>query len=220
VGQNFHIILTPVVAATAEPTNAQVEPTNAEVSPVAETGGVAEAIDAEAEATVEAQPDNPILPVGSEMIWGGASFLVLWALMKFVLLKPLLKVMAERNEKVRADLEAAEKGKEQAESSVVEYEASLASARAESGRLIDDGRAQAEDRRREVLAAAEATAAEQRAAAAAEVAGAKARALDEMRPEITTLAVQAAQAVLGRQLDAGAQRPTVDAYLDRVGSRN
>jgi len=173
-----------------------------------------------AESGAAEQPNNPILPVPNEMFWGLVTFVALWALMKFVLLPPVQKTMAERDDKIRADLAKAETAATQADTSVAEYEASLASARVEASRIIDDARAQAEAKRKETIAAAEAEVGELRAAAAAEVAQAKAEALASMRDSVATIAVQAAQAVVQKPLDAGAQRATVDEYLNRVGSQN
>jgi F-type H+-transporting ATPase subunit b len=172
----------------------------------AETGGHAET----------AQPDNPILPTMPELYWAIGCFFVLWALMKFVLLKPIQKTMADRSAKIRGDLEAAEAAKDEGQSALHEYEASLASARAEAGRIIDDARVQAEEQRKEILAAAEAEVAQLRASANAEVNEAKNEALASMRGSVATIAVQAAEAVVQKRLDAVAQRQIVDDYLNRV----
>lgn len=171
-------------------------------------------------ATTEKQPDNPILPTTPEFIWGAVTFTILWALMKFVLLKPIQKTMADRADKVRGDIEAADGARDGATHAIAEYESTLASARVEASRIIDDARAQAEATRKERMAAAEAEVAELRAAAAAEVSAAKAEALTEMRSNVVTIAVQAAEAVVQKPLDVAAQRPIVEEYLNRVGSQN
>lgn len=184
--------------------------TETKAETTAETGG-------HSETTAEVkQPDNPILPIGPELAWGAGCFLLLWILMKFVLLKPTQKTMADRADKIRTDLDAADAAKAQALDAVAEYESSLASARVEASRIIDDARAQAETTRKERIAAAEAEVAELRAAAAAEVATAKAEALASMRSSVATIAVQAAEAVVQKPLDAGAQRQIVDDYLNRA----
>jgi len=167
-------------------------------------------------ATTEAQPDNPILPTGPELIWAVGCFVLLWALMKFVLLKPIQKTMADRADKIRGDLEAAETAKDQGQAALAEYEASLASARAEASRIIDDARTQAEEQRKEILAGAEAEVSQLRASANAEVTEAKNEALASMRSSVATIAVQAAEAVVQKRLDAVAQRQIVDDYLNRV----
>lgn len=214
MGQTLHINFA-IAETTPEPKTTSENTT--------ETTTFGEKVDALAEANVETAKEevaNPILPVGAELAWGAASFIVLWALMKFVLLKPIMQAMADRAEKVRSDLEAAEQARESATTATSDYEASLTTARAEAGRIIDDARAQAEERRKELIAAAEAEVAQMRAAATADIAAAKAAAMSELRPSLATIAVEAAQSVMGKPLDAAAQRPIVDAYLDRVGSQN
>ena len=78
------------------------------------------------------EASNPILPTTNELFWGGLTFMVLWALMKYVFLPPIVKVMAERDAKIRGDLEAGEHARAQADVAVAEYDQSLLSARAEA----------------------------------------------------------------------------------------
>ena len=169
---------------------------------------------------VAKEPSNPILPEPFEMASGAIVFVLLWALMKFVLLKPIQQTMSDRADKIRGDLSTAEGAKAQGDAAVAEYEATLASARVEASRIIDDARAQAEAKRKELIGAAEAEVSELRSQAAAEVNAAKADALTSMRASVATIAVQAAEAVVQKRLDEGAQRSIVDEYLNRVGSQN
>jgi F-type H+-transporting ATPase subunit b len=173
-----------------------------------------------AEGAAEAETKNPILPVENELFWGAVTFLLLWALMKFVFLPPLLKVMAERDAKVRGDVEAGEHARAQAELAVAEYDQSLLSARAEASRIIEDARVQAEAQRRELIAAAEAEVAQRKAEAAAEVAAAKAAAMDELRDSVAGIAVGAAEAVVQKRLDEAAQLRIIEDYVNRAGSTN
>jgi len=162
---------------------------------------------------------NPILPTGNELIFGGLFFLVLWALMKWVLLPPVVKVMDDRDAKVRSDLDGADAARGQRETLAAEYEAALSAARAEATRLVEDARAQADARRAELIAAAEADVAAARAAATAEVNEAKVVAMAQLRGQVAGIATAAAEAVVQRPLDAGAQQ-LIDQYLSRSGSQN
>jgi F-type H+-transporting ATPase subunit b len=162
------------------------------------------------------QPDNPVLPVPAELAWSAGCFVLLWALLKFWLLKPIVRTMEERSAKIRADLQAAETAKTEAASALTEYERSLASARTEASGIIDEARAQADEERKRVLAATEAEVAGLRTAANAEVAQAKSVALVSLRDQVTDIAVQAAEAVVQKRLDAGAQRAIVEEYLNRA----
>ena len=44
------------------------------------------------EAVTEEKTSNPILPTANEMFWGGLTFVLLWALMKWVLLPPITRL--------------------------------------------------------------------------------------------------------------------------------
>jgi F-type H+-transporting ATPase subunit b len=194
------------VVFQAEPTEGHAPAAEGETTDTHESGDHAET----------AQVDNPILPVTAELIWGGASFLLLWALMKFVLLKPIIRTMEERSVRIQRDLDAAERARNEASAALSEHEASLAAARVEASQIIDAARSEAEERRREILAAAEAQVAEQRSAANAEVTQAKAAALESMRSNVATIAVQAAELVVQKRLDEATQRAIVDEYLNRA----
>lgn len=166
------------------------------------------------------EASNPILPTQNELFWGAVTFLLMWALMKYVFLPPIMKAMEARNAKLREDLDAAEHATAQAELATAEYEAGLTSARAEASRIIEDARAKADEQRKQLLAEAEAEVATMRQAAAAEVAAAKAAAMEELRDGVAGIAVGAAEAVVRKRLDAAAQMRVIEDYVNRAGSTN
>jgi F-type H+-transporting ATPase subunit b len=176
----------------------------------------ADAVTGQAPDAPAAQPDNPILPTPPELAWGGATFLLLWVLMKFVLVKPIMKTMEERSTRIQRDLGNAEELKAEAATALTEYEQSLLSARTEASRIIDEARAEAEQERRQILAEAEAEVAQLRAQANAEVSEAKAEALQSMRASVSAIAVQAAELVVQKRFDEATQRAIVDEYLNRA----
>src|SRR5262249_52953103 len=106
-----------------------------------------------------------ITPAPSEMIWGGIAF----AVVAFVLIKfafpGVKKALATRQDKIRGDLEQAERLRTEAEQERRRYEEQLAHARAEANRIIEAAREDAERVRQEVTGRADAEAAEIRARA-------------------------------------------------------
>ncbi len=136
------------------------------------------------QAVTAEKPSNPILPIANEMFWGGLTFAVLWALMKWVLLPPITRSMTQRAAKVREDLETADSTSAKADAELRNYEASLQSAKSEAVRIIEDARTSADGERKEVVSVAEAEAAAVRAEAAREVAEAKDRAKTELRQSV------------------------------------
>jgi F-type H+-transporting ATPase subunit b len=172
------------------------------------------------EAVTEEETSNPILPTTNELFWGGVTFVLLWALMKWVLLPPVTRAMDARSAKMRADLDAAESTEARAERELREYEASLQSAKAEAVRIIEDARTTADEQRKEVLASAETDAAATRADAAREVSEAKDRAKVDLQQSVATVAIKAAESVVQKQLDRDAAMQTVEEYVNRAGSTN
>ncbi|MCY3923971.1 MAG: F0F1 ATP synthase subunit B [bacterium] len=163
---------------------------------------------------------NPIIPEVTEIIWGGIAFVVLFALMQWKLFPAVKRAMDRRAEKIRSDLDAAETARTEALGVKAGYEAELADARAEAGRIIEEARADAEGVRADLIARAEAEAAEVRQRADADVEAAKRQALADMQSEVSAIVIGAAETVIGRNLDHDAQMQLIESYIDDVGSRN
>jgi|TARA_B110000914_G_scaffold18391_1_gene14044 F-type H+-transporting ATPase subunit b len=166
------------------------------------------------EACVEAP--SPILPETNEIIWGGAAFLILFVLMVKKGFPAVKGAMDARAEKIRSDLDAAEQARVDAQSVQSDYEARLADAKTEASRLIDEGRADADQVRTGLITQAEADAAGIRERAASESAAAKAQAIADLRSEVAGIALGAAERVVQASLDAEVQGRLIDAYIDEV----
>ena len=184
----------------------------------AETVSQVETTAAEGMASVAAEETkNPILPVVNEMFWALVFFIALWALMKFVLLPRIVKVMDGRAERVRNDLAAAEAAEAERVTKLEQYEAGLAGARTEAIAIIEAARAEGDAERRARISAAEAEVAAMKAEAAEDVAAAKARARAELTGSLTDIAVGAASAVVGKPIDRSSQTAVVEDYVNNAG---
>lgn len=161
---------------------------------------------------------NPLLPETNEIIWGAIGFTtVLIFLVRFGY-PAMKKSMDERTAKIQGDLDAADRAKSDAETIKAEYDAKLADAKSESARIIEDARQTADQlkadqqtRLNEELAAA-------RTAAQADIDAAKGQAMAELRGEVADIAIGAAEAVVGANLDRNAQVQLIEDYINRVGA--
>src|SRR5690606_32882826 len=135
------------------------------------------------------------------ILWAFVFFALLYLLLRYVLVPPIQRMTREREEKIRGDLDAAERAKDQLGVVRDDYEASLAGARAEADRLIGEARAEADAHRAQLQAAAGAEIAQLRQAAQADIAAARAQALASVRGDVVDLAVGAAAAVVERPVD-------------------
>ena len=115
-----------------------------------------------------------------------------------------------------SDLDAAEQAKTDAVQVKADHEAALAGARAEANQIIEDARQQAEQLKSELQARANEEIAEMRSRAAADIESARSQAIDDLRGEVASIAVGAAERVIQGNLDASAQQALVDAYIEEV----
>jgi F-type H+-transporting ATPase subunit b len=160
------------------------------------------------------EQSNPILPVTSELFWGAVCFAALWTLVKFVLLPPVKATMNARADQIQADLDAADQARASAGSAAGEVSDQLSGVRAEAAEVVDAARAEAEAERSTIVGAADAEVATMRAAADAEIEAARAGAMTGVRPQVATLAANAASRVMNRTVDPSAAQPVVDRFLD------
>ena len=165
------------------------------------------------------QSKNPILPAGNELVWGFFSFIVLFVLMWKFAFPPVKKAMEARTEKIRANLDGAERTKAEADAVLADYHRQLADARGEANRIIEEARQTADQLRRDLMAKAEADATEARQRATADIDAAKDRALAELKGQLTSLAIELAEKVVEHNLDRQTNAALVESYLARVGSR-
>ena len=184
------------------------------IKAVKESPHAAEEVEADLESCLEAP--SPIFPEVDEIIWGGAAFLILFAFMWRYGMPGIKRAMDARSEKIRADLDAADAAKTQAQRTKAEYEAQLADAKATAAAIIDDARVSADRLGQELQARAEAEIAEQRARAATDIEASRRQAIEDLRSDVATIAVGAAERVVSASLDAEVHRAIIDSYIDEV----
>jgi F-type H+-transporting ATPase subunit b len=167
-----------------------------------------------------AEEHNPILPETDEIIVGGLAFLLVFLALRRFAFPRLGEAMKARTEKIRGDLEKAEKAKGDAESALQKYEDQLREARAEAGGIIDEARKTAEQMRKDLMAKAEDESRQVVAKAQEEIRAERDRALQDLRSEVGALSVDLAERVVGQTLDRDRQLKLVDDYIEELTSGN
>jgi len=161
---------------------------------------------------------NPILPETNELIWGGLAFIVLLGLMWKFGLPPMRKMLKDREDRIRGDLERAEQAKVESETVLEDYRRQLAEARTEASQIIEQAREQAEEVRRDLIAKAEQDAAEVRQRAGEDARLAGDRAMSELRASVTQLSIELAEKVVEHNLDHDTQIQLIESYINQVGN--
>jgi|SRR5688572_5171299 len=138
------------------------------------------------------------------------TFIVLiWFTMKFIW-PPLNKAIEERQHKIAEGLAAAEQSQKNLAQAQQSVDAELRAARTKANEIIE----QAHQRANQIIdqakndALAEAT--RQKALAEAEIAASANRAREDLRKQVSTLAVTGAEKLLKREIDANAHKALLD----------
>jgi F-type H+-transporting ATPase subunit b len=161
---------------------------------------------------------NPLIPGVNEIIWGTAAFVLLLGVLWKFGLPPVRNMMKRREERIRDDLERAERARLEAEEELAQYRRQMADARNEAARIIEEARQSADEVKRQIRAQAEADAAELRARAQEDARLAGERAAVDLQARVADLSIELAEKIVERNLDRETQLALVESYIDQVGN--
>lgn len=131
---------------------------------------------------------------------------------------PIGGLLENRRQKIAQGLEDAQVAAEARANAEKEAAKIIADAQAEAGRVVREATERAEAAGREVKTAAEAEAAEAHEAALTEVDVERSRILGELRGQVASLAIAAANKLVGEALDEKKQRALLDEFFSGVKS--
>lgn len=174
-----------------------------------------------AQAAEVAEEPRIHIPETDELIWGSIAFLVLVFLLTKFVFPRLRKGLEERTKRIQGQLEEAERTKREADLVLEQYRAQLSEARAEVGKIIEEGKRTAEAMRAEIVARAEREAAGIVQRAQVDVGAEKGRAMQELRSTLADLSIQIASRVVEKELSTSeAHRALVDRAITELSGSN
>ena len=158
---------------------------------------------------------SPLAPEPGELVVGLIAFVLLFLLLRAKVWPVFEKTFADRAAAIEGGLARAEAAQAEAADALAQYNAQLAEARFEAGRIRTEAQSQRADIVEEARAEARAEAQRILAAAAAQIASERQQTITELRREVGGLAVELAGKVVGESLeDEARQRRTVERFLD------
>ena len=157
-----------------------------------------------------------ITPTTGLMIWTLVTFVVVLIVLKQKAFGPIQQMIDARRAAITADLDAAEKAREEAQTSLAEYRQQLAEARKEAARIVEEARKVGEERRTADVAALEAETVRLKEQAKAEIAGETRQALAEIKQHVAELTIAVTEKVVRSRLDAAEQKRLIDEALADV----
>jgi F-type H+-transporting ATPase subunit b len=142
--------------------------------------------------------------------------IILWVLYRYIV-PPVQKMMRERQELIRGQIEESRQAHEQLAKAEAEYQRALTEARAEAAKIRDGARADADRLREELRAQAQEEADRIRERSAEQLVTQRQQVVNELRAEIGRLAVTLAGRIVGESLEDDARRQrTVDRFLGEL----
>lgn len=174
--------------------------------------------EAAAEPGKEVTSHNPIVPEIFELIYSVIAFAVLVVLFRKFGFPAVKKGMEARTQRIREDLEKAEKAKTDAEGALAEYKKQLDGAKAEADKIIDDARKQGEKVKADLIARANDEANEIKSKASADIESARTAALASLQTSVAEIAIELAEKVVEKNLDRETNKRLIDGFIAKVGS--
>lgn len=150
------------------------------------------------------------------LLWTIITFLTLVLILWKAAWKPIIEALDGRAEKVRGDIEKAEKTRLDAEELLRQHKEMLDKARSETAKIIEDGRANADKLRSEILEKANQEAKEIADRARKDIVLAKDKALSELKVEVVNIATDIASKIIAKNLKPEDQEKMVKDTLGRL----
>ena len=137
--------------------------------------------------------------------------------MKKFLFKPVKKMIDDRQQEIDGLYADAGASKEAAEALKEQYEARLSEANAEKEEILRGAHRKARLREEEILKQAQEKASHTLKRAEEQIAMEKKRALNDIKDEVSGMAVDIASAVLARDVKAKEHSDLIDSFIEKLG---
>ena len=164
---------------------------------------------------------NPLIPDLAELIIGAIAFVIVFAILYKVLYPRIATTLEERTDAIEGGLKRAEDTQAEANRVLKEYQEQLAAARQEASRLREEAREEGAAIRAELREQGEAERQRLVEAAHAQLDADRQQAINALRAEVGSLAVELAGRIVGESLeDEARQRRTVENFLADLEARS
>jgi len=154
-----------------------------------------------------------------KVMWAALNFFILLAILYKFAYDPILKMLDERQTTIESSLLHAEEVRQDIERMKTEAQSNLMEARKEAQDIVARAAKIGETTKEEIVAKAKQEAATERQRALQEIDNAKDKALGELRNTAATLAIMAAEKVLGKAITVEDHQKMVRDFVNEVGDR-
>ena len=154
-----------------------------------------------------------MIEINATIIAQVINFLILVILLRAVAYKPVARLLQQRSDKIKGDLDKAESDRKAAEQTLAQYKSQLSDAHKKAQEIVDKANLTA---RQEHDAAIEETRKEierMKLAAQSEIENERNRAFDQMKSQIVSLSLAAASKVVSKNIDTKENDKLVNDFI-------
>lgn len=145
--------------------------------------------------------------------------LTIFFVAKKFLIGPVMKIIDDRQKEIDDLYDAAGKAKESASALETEYRQKLSAAAETSERMVKEAMHRGQTREEEIVRRANQEADAIREKAAADIAQEKKKAINDVKNELSVMALEIAEKVVGRELNAADQENLVNRFIEELGEQ-
>lgn len=164
----------------------------------------------------ESEGFNPLSPEMGLYVWTLIAFIVVFAALAKYVFPKLEEGLADRERRIKEDLEKAEATKTEAEKILEDYTKRVSQAREESNKIIEEARQSADQVRKDLIAKSEAEARLILGKAQNQLEAEKDRALSELQTQLAAWSTEIASKIVERELDPATQKELVEKFIIEV----
>ena len=151
------------------------------------------------------------------MLFAWLNLLILYLILKKIAFVPLKNMIDSRQREINDMYDAAESSRESASKLKAEYEEKISHANEESEDILKKALRRAQLREEEILKEANAKAARTLERATEQVELEKKRAINEVKDEVSDMAVSIAAAIIERDVDEDEHKALIDEFISKMG---
>ena len=151
------------------------------------------------------------------MIFAWGNLIILFLFLKKILFVPLKNIIDQRQKQIKDMYDEAQSDKDTAAAMRAEYEEKLAQASAQGEEIIRSATARAHKQEEDIIREANETAAKNLRRADEQIEMEKKKALNQIKDEVSSMAVDIASAVIEKNLSEEDNREIVDRFIGQLG---
>jgi F-type H+-transporting ATPase subunit b len=150
------------------------------------------------------------------LLWTIITFIVLLLILWKTAWKPIIEVLDARAEKIRGDIDNAERARQDAEKLYAQHKEMMDKAKDEALQIISKGRDEAEKVKNEIIEKANSSAKDIAERAKKEIELTKEKAVNDLKNDIVNLSTEIASKIIKKNINPGDQKGLVDEALNKI----